>query len=39
MKMAVLLKENAVRHVENHDMESFPIRKTIIELIPRRLSK
>ena len=25
MKMAVLLEGNALRHVENHDMESFPI--------------
>ena len=39
MKMAILIKENALRPVENHDMESFPIWKTIIDLIPRRLSK
>ena len=31
MKMAALRKGNALRHVENHDMESFPVRKTIID--------
>ena len=36
MKMAVLLKEMRLRHVENHDMESFPFWKTIIDRFSNR---
>ena len=36
MKMAVLVEGNALRPLENHDMESFPIGKTIIDRFSNR---